>query len=119
MSAETFLKHVEALATKRLEKPKKLSSQNNEYWSEIESQQYNFDRGLYNNNNCPLVVNVLTKTVLYFSVKAVFVTIYRQHRGCTLAQVDKVRRSPVLSNVHRARLAAAKQARRARVVITG
>ena len=69
MSAETFLKHVEALATKRLEKPKKLSSQNNEYWSEIESQQYNFDRGLHNsnninnNNNCPLVTNVSTKTI--------------------------------------------------------
>ena len=45
MEAATFTKHVEALATKRLEKPKKLSSQNNQYWGEIESQQYNFDRG--------------------------------------------------------------------------
>ena len=46
MDDVTFKKHIEALATKRLEKPKKLSSQNSIYWGEIESQQYNFDRGI-------------------------------------------------------------------------
>ncbi|KAK2177670.1 hypothetical protein NP493_586g01027 [Ridgeia piscesae] len=45
MSDEDFTKHVEALATHRLERPKKLSAQNSRYWSEIISQQYNFDRG--------------------------------------------------------------------------
>ena len=51
MDNDTFKKHVEALATKRLEKPKKLSSQNAMYWGEIESQQYNFNRG----DNTPCV----------------------------------------------------------------
>ncbi|KAI0220840.1 Insulin-degrading enzyme [Lamellibrachia satsuma] len=44
MLDEDFTKHVEALATHRLERPKKLSAQNARYWSEIISQQYNFDR---------------------------------------------------------------------------
>jgi len=44
MSEESFKEHVEALATKRLEKPKKLSSRNARFWSEILSQHYNFDR---------------------------------------------------------------------------
>ena len=47
MSDESFQKHIDALAAKRLEKPKKLSSQNAKYWSEIISQHYNFDRGTY------------------------------------------------------------------------
>ena len=45
MDAGVFDKHVEALSTKRLELPKKLSAQNAKYWGEIVSQQYNFDRG--------------------------------------------------------------------------
>ena len=45
MTEEEFQKHISALSTKRLEKPKKLGSQFAQYWSEIFSQQYNFDRG--------------------------------------------------------------------------
>ena len=45
MSDEEFGKHVSALCTKRLEKPKKLVQQNNKYWTEIISSYYNFDRG--------------------------------------------------------------------------
>jgi len=52
MSDEDFTKHVEALATHRLERPKKLSAQNSRYWSEIISQQYNFDRGKLYILNC-------------------------------------------------------------------
>ena len=44
MSDEAFQKHLKALMTKRMEKPKKISGQNSRYWSEILSQQYNFDR---------------------------------------------------------------------------
>lgn len=44
MTEEEFQKHISALSTKRLEKPKKLGSQFAQYWSEIFSQQYNFDR---------------------------------------------------------------------------
>ncbi|KAH9525028.1 hypothetical protein Btru_000137 [Bulinus truncatus] len=44
LSDEEFNKHVMALSTKRLEKPKKLVQQNNKYWSEIISNYYNFER---------------------------------------------------------------------------
>nr|ADI24339.1 insulin degrading enzyme [Aplysia californica] len=46
MPEEEFGKHVSALATKRLEKPKKLVQQNNKYWTEIISSFYNFDRDI-------------------------------------------------------------------------
>ncbi|BFZ09211.1 hypothetical protein BsWGS_12249 [Bradybaena similaris] len=44
MTDEEFNKHVEALSSKRMEKPKKLIQQNNKYWTEIISNYYNFDR---------------------------------------------------------------------------
>lgn len=44
MSEEEFSRHKEALATKRLEKPKMMSTLSALFWSEISSQQYNFDR---------------------------------------------------------------------------
>lgn len=44
MSEDQFLNHRQALASRRMEKPKKLSHQTAKYWSEITSQQYNFDR---------------------------------------------------------------------------
>jgi len=47
MADDVFQKHVTALAVKRLEKPKKMSTQNAKYWSEIVNQLYNFDRGMF------------------------------------------------------------------------
>ncbi|XP_053548914.1 insulin-degrading enzyme [Bombina bombina] len=44
MSEEAFQKHIQALAIRRLDKPKKLASECAKYWGEIISQQYNFDR---------------------------------------------------------------------------
>ena len=44
MEEAEYRQHVEALAHKRLEKPKKLSVRNGRYWSEILSQHYNFNR---------------------------------------------------------------------------
>lgn len=44
MDNDEFEKHKEALAVKRLEKPKKLSTLSMNYWSEIVSQLYHFDR---------------------------------------------------------------------------
>ncbi|KAL4232280.1 hypothetical protein ACF0H5_009851 [Mactra antiquata] len=44
MTDEEFQKHVSALATKRLEKPKKMSAESSRFWSEIVSEHYNFDR---------------------------------------------------------------------------
>ncbi|XP_067330472.1 insulin-degrading enzyme isoform X2 [Channa argus] len=44
MSEEAFQKHIQAVAIRRLDKPKKLSAECAKYWGEIISQQYNFDR---------------------------------------------------------------------------
>uniref|UniRef100_A0A3Q3GM64 Insulin-degrading enzyme n=1 Tax=Labrus bergylta TaxID=56723 RepID=A0A3Q3GM64_9LABR len=55
MSDEAFQKHIQALAIRRLDKPKKLSAECAKYWGEIISQQYNFDRG-----NTPLPPSLLS-----------------------------------------------------------
>lgn len=47
MANDEFEKYKEALAVQRLEKPKKLSAESARYWSEITSQQYNFERGTW------------------------------------------------------------------------
>uniref|UniRef100_A0A674NT32 Insulin-degrading enzyme n=1 Tax=Takifugu rubripes TaxID=31033 RepID=A0A674NT32_TAKRU len=44
MSEEAFQKHIQALAIRRLDKPKKLSAECGKHWGEIISQQYHFDR---------------------------------------------------------------------------
>ncbi|KAH0808873.1 hypothetical protein GEV33_013918 [Tenebrio molitor] len=44
MPEDEFLRHREALAAQRLEKPKQLSTQTNIFWGEITAQQYHFDR---------------------------------------------------------------------------
>ncbi|XP_045108140.1 insulin-degrading enzyme-like isoform X1 [Portunus trituberculatus] len=41
---EDFVRHREALASRRLERPKKLSHLTGNWWAEITSNQYNFDR---------------------------------------------------------------------------
>lgn len=46
MNDAQFKTHVKALASKRLEHPKKMGSQNLKYWSEISTQLYNFERGM-------------------------------------------------------------------------
>ena len=57
MNDEAFQKHIQALAIRRLDKPKKLSAECAKYWGEIISQQYNFDRGEV------LVMSLLTVAV--------------------------------------------------------
>ncbi|KAI8483051.1 hypothetical protein Bbelb_392070 [Branchiostoma belcheri] len=44
LSEEEFQKHVTALSVRRLDKPKKLTSETARHWGEILAQQYNFDR---------------------------------------------------------------------------
>lgn len=44
MSDDEFLRHREALAAQRLEKPKQLTTLTHRFWSEITAQQYHFDR---------------------------------------------------------------------------
>lgn len=44
MPEEEFMKHREALIKQRLVKPQELKSQSSTYWSEIETQEYFFNR---------------------------------------------------------------------------
>ncbi|XP_024120451.1 insulin-degrading enzyme [Oryzias melastigma] len=44
MNEEVFQKHIQALAVRRLDKPKKLSAECAKYWAEVTSRQYHFDR---------------------------------------------------------------------------
>ncbi|KOX69206.1 Insulin-degrading enzyme [Melipona quadrifasciata] len=44
MTEEEFYAHKESLAIRRLEKPKQMTALSAIFWSEITSQQYNFDR---------------------------------------------------------------------------
>ena len=45
LTDNSFSQHVKALEVRKLEKPKKLSVENSKYLSEIESHQFEFDRG--------------------------------------------------------------------------
>ena len=45
LTEDSLLQHVKALEVRKLEKPKKLSAENSKYLSEIESRQFDFDRG--------------------------------------------------------------------------
>ena len=56
MSEEELKNHIEALAVKRMDKPKKLSSECMKHWKEILSRQYNFDRG--ETSNFPLLSKI-------------------------------------------------------------
>jgi len=42
---EALLVHVKALEVRKLEKPKKLAAENSKYVTEIDSRQYQFNRG--------------------------------------------------------------------------
>lgn len=61
MSQEEYDKHVGALATKRMEKTKKINEQNMKYWSEIISNTYNFDRG-----EAFLKISIKERTIIIF-----------------------------------------------------
>ena len=50
MPDDVFNNHLRALASSRLERPKSLIGQNAKYWTEISSNLYNFDRGMYIND---------------------------------------------------------------------
>ena len=45
LSDATFTKHCQALATTRLDKPKSFANKSKEYWTEITSGFYHFERG--------------------------------------------------------------------------
>ncbi|XP_055333075.1 insulin-degrading enzyme-like isoform X2 [Paramacrobiotus metropolitanus] len=65
LTENEFQTHIEALAVKRLEKPKTIMQQASKYWNEIYVRQYNFDR----DNLEVAILRTLTKTDLLNFVK--------------------------------------------------
>lgn len=47
MSDEELRSHMESVATKRLEKPKKLKLLTDKYWKEVTDRSYQFNRGIF------------------------------------------------------------------------
>ena len=45
MSDETFNEYTDALAVRKLDKPKLLKQETSRYWNEIMTKQYHFRRG--------------------------------------------------------------------------
>ncbi|KAJ6668915.1 hypothetical protein lerEdw1_007724 [Lerista edwardsae] len=77
MSEEAFQKHIQALAIRRLDKPKKLSAECAKYWGEIISQQYNFDR----DNIEVAYLKTLTKDdIMHFYKEMLAVDAQRRHK---------------------------------------
>lgn len=81
MSDEEFQKHMNALATKRLEQPKKLTSQNAKYWSEIVSQHYNFNR---DNLEVEFLKKLTKENVINFYNEIIAHNAPKRHKLCVL-----------------------------------
>jgi len=77
MSDEEYKNHVEALTVKRLEKPKKLSSECMKHWKEILSRQYNFDR---DNIEVAYLTTVTKEDVLAFYRDLLAASAPRRHK---------------------------------------
>ncbi|XP_043685976.1 insulin-degrading enzyme isoform X1 [Vespula pensylvanica] len=69
MSEEEFNRHKESLAAQRLEKPKMLTSLTTDFWNEISSQQYNFDRA---NIEVAYLKTITQEQILQFFKEIVF-----------------------------------------------
>lgn len=77
MTDDEFKNHVEALAVRRLDKPKKLSSECSKHWKEILSRQYNFDR---DNIEVAFLKTVTREDVLNFYRDLIEVKAPRRHK---------------------------------------
>jgi len=77
MSDEEYKNHVEALTVKRLDKPKKLSSECMKHWKEILSRQYNFDR---DNIEVAYLTTVTKEDVLSFYRDLLAANAPRRHK---------------------------------------
>lgn len=77
MTDEEFKNHIEALAVRRLDKPKKLSSECSRHWKEILSRQYNFDR---DNIEVAFLMTVTKEDILSFYRDLIAVEAPRRHK---------------------------------------
>lgn len=83
MTEEAFQKHIQALAIRRLDKPKKLSAECAKYWGEIISQQYNYDRGNIKELHCGVGACIESITAALGSVHFVSVSVFIWQQGRT------------------------------------
>ncbi|XP_037637907.1 insulin-degrading enzyme isoform X1 [Sebastes umbrosus] len=77
MADEAFQKHIQALAIRRLDKPKKLSAECAKYWGEIISQQYNFDR---DNTEVSYLKTLTKENVMHFYRERLTVEAPKRHK---------------------------------------
>ena len=84
MDEVEFSRHVEALATNRLEKPKKLRVRNGIYWYEILNQHYNFDR---DEIEVSLLRSLSKEDIINFYNKHVANSAYRKKLSCHVVSV--------------------------------
>uniref|UniRef100_A0A3Q0QWJ7 Insulin-degrading enzyme n=1 Tax=Amphilophus citrinellus TaxID=61819 RepID=A0A3Q0QWJ7_AMPCI len=77
MSEEAFQKHIQALAIRRLDKPKKLSAECAKYWGEIISQQYNFDR---DNIEVAYLKTLTKESIMEFYRERLMVDALKRHK---------------------------------------
>ncbi|KAI4812691.1 hypothetical protein KUCAC02_024059 [Chaenocephalus aceratus] len=77
MADEAFQKHIQALAIRRLDKPKKLSAECAKYWGEIISQQYNFDR---DNTEVSYLKTLTKENVMHFYRERLTVDAPKRHK---------------------------------------
>ncbi|XP_071071874.1 insulin-degrading enzyme isoform X6 [Dasypus novemcinctus] len=77
MTEEAFQKHIQALAIRRLDKPKKLSAECAKYWGEIISQQYNFDR---DNTEVAFLKTLTKEDIIKFYQEMLAVDAPRRHK---------------------------------------
>ncbi|XP_026967851.1 insulin-degrading enzyme isoform X7 [Sagmatias obliquidens] len=77
MTEEAFQKHIQALAIRRLDKPKKLSAECAKYWGEIISQQYNFDR---DNTEVAYLKTLTKEDIIKFYKEMLAVDAPRRHK---------------------------------------
>ncbi|KAM3913652.1 insulin-degrading enzyme isoform 1-T1 [Leptodactylus fuscus] len=77
MKDEAFQKHIQALALRRLDKPKKLVAECAKYWGEIISQQYQFDR---DNVEVAFLKTLVKNDIIKFYKELLDVEASRRHK---------------------------------------
>ncbi|CAB3989452.1 insulin-degrading enzyme isoform X1 [Paramuricea clavata] len=77
MENDELEKYKESLAVQRLEKPKKLSAECARYWSEITSQQYNFER---DTTEVAFLRTIAKQQILDFFQKLISHSAERRHK---------------------------------------
>uniref|UniRef100_A0A915PZQ4 Insulin-degrading enzyme n=1 Tax=Setaria digitata TaxID=48799 RepID=A0A915PZQ4_9BILA len=85
MSDDEFLDNVEALATKRLEKPKTMKAQAGRYWTEVDSGFYLFER---DHVEVPILRKLTKADVIEYFDKHFAVSSLERRKLCTMVYAN-------------------------------